>query len=56
MALMERIIIVDTAIGRTGTILAYDGSEATVQWHTHWYVTGVTKAQLESGRYHMKGK
>jgi len=46
----------DTILKRTGTILAYDGREATVQWHTHWYVTGVTKAKLESGRYRLEGK
>lgn len=47
--------IYDTALRRSGSIRAYDGAVATVQWHDHWDVTGVTKQKLESGRYRLEG-
>ena len=50
---LARVSIKDTQLNRDGTVLSYDGNSATVQWHTTWYVTGVTKQQLESGRYRL---
>lgn len=50
------ITIRDTTLHRDGTVLSYDGSTATVQWHDHWDVTGVTREKLESGRYRLKGE
>ena len=44
--------IFDTIIKRKGEVVSYDGTTATVQWEDHW-VTGVTKAKLESGRYRL---
>lgn len=51
-----RLPIRDTVLNRDGTIITYDGSSATVQWHTTWYVTGVSKQELESGRYRLGGE
>jgi len=53
---MTPITILDTVHNRTGSIVGYDGRTATVQWHDHWHVTGLSKEKLESGRYIMKGK
>lgn len=50
-----RLRIRDTALHMDGTVLSYDGSTATVQWHTTWYVTSVTREQLASGQYRLGG-